>query len=262
MVDSIDLITICVSAITFVIINQIIVRFLRPQSIGFNTFLDWKFRNIFTSLCHSFTVGFGILYVIIDDRSILSDMLSAESSAGDALICISTGYFVYDLMLSLTNLQYPGRVEIIVHHVMTLSCLTVSLYERRFMAYCMVGLTVEISSFFIHVRELLLLSGALRTSVIYYSNSILTVFTLIVFRFLPLSWISYGLYTDRQHIELALILMAVLFLVVIFLVSSVLLYRVVNIDFNSTIARHMMHTIVAITNKFHFKCSSKVKKFF
>ncbi|CAG2113667.1 unnamed protein product [Medioppia subpectinata] len=262
MVDSIDLIAICVSTITFVIVNQTIVKYLRPESITINTFLDWKFRNIFTSLLHSFIVGFGILYVILSDGSIVSDMMSGQSEAGEAFLCISTGYFVYDLMLSITNLQYPGRVEIIVHHVITLSCLAVSLYNKKFLAYCMVGLTVEISSFFIHVRELLILSGVYKTSIVYFLNSILTIFTLIVFRFLPLSWISIGLYTDRQHIGLPLLLMAVLFLVIIFMVSSVLLYRVVISDCNSAITRHVIHFIATITNKFHLKCSSKVKKFF
>ncbi len=102
-------------------------------------------------------------------------MIKGYSSAGNAFLCISTGYFVYDLVLSLTNLQYPGRPEIIVHHLITLCCLIVTLCQQRFLGYCVIGLSVEISSFFIHVRELLILSGVSKLSIFYNLNNILTI---------------------------------------------------------------------------------------
>lgn len=84
--------------------------------------------------------------------------------------------------------------------------------------------------------------------------------TLITFRFLPLSWITYGLYEDKRDIESVLILMAVIFLTIIFSVSSVLLYRVATTDYNFIIALDIMKFIGINSNKFQCKCSSKLRK--
>ncbi len=112
---------------------------------------------------------------IIFDPSFKSNMIKAYSAFGNVFICISTGYFIYDLLLSLSNLQYPGRIEIIVHHIISLSCLIVSLWQKRFHVHSLIGLTVEINNVFIHLRQLLTLSGVSPVNKIYCINSIIAI---------------------------------------------------------------------------------------
>ncbi len=63
MSDTINLILICLSALTFMILNKKFVKIFINQTNDLNIYLDWKWRNILTSLLHSFFVGFGVLYV-------------------------------------------------------------------------------------------------------------------------------------------------------------------------------------------------------
>ncbi|XP_054154916.1 TLC domain-containing protein 2-like [Oppia nitens] len=196
----------------------------------------------------------------------MSDNNSETTTVSMPLICISIGYFIYDLLLSLTNLQYPGRIEIIVHHLISLWCLNVCLLEKRFISYSLIAMTVEISSVFIHIREMLLLANVTnnQTAIVYKTNSLITVFTLIVFRFTPLTWISYQLYRECHQIEISYLIMAVLFVLTIYLVTVVVFYRVIAADFNvcllKTISINLM--IANVVNKVHYQYTEKLGKLF
>lgn len=112
---------------------------------------------------------------LISEPLLALNMIDSYSEFGYLVLCFSNGYFVYDLILSVLNLSYPGRLEIIVHHILTISCLTVSTVSKRFMGYCMTALTVEISNIFLHLRQLFAISGIDAKSKIYRINSIITI---------------------------------------------------------------------------------------
>lgn len=84
----------------------------------------------------------------------------AGSFLSRQLLCVSIGYFIYDSLLSLSRIRlYPGRAEIIAHHVITMATLGLSLFDqplfRDLMPYCAFGLVIELNNVFIHVRSLL-----------------------------------------------------------------------------------------------------------
>lgn len=103
------------------------------------------------------------------------NMIDSYSELAYLVLCFSNGYFVYDLILSLFNISYPGRLEIIVHHILTISCLAVSTVSKRFMGYCMTALVVEISNIFLHLRQLFAMAGIDANSKTYRTNSIITI---------------------------------------------------------------------------------------
>ena len=103
------------------------------------------------------------------------NMMDSYSEFAYLVICFSNGYFIYDLLLSVLNITYPGRIEIVVHHILTISSLTVSTATKQFMGYCMTALVVEISNIFLHLRQLFLLNGINTRSKTYRINSIITI---------------------------------------------------------------------------------------
>lgn len=83
-----------------------------------------------------------------------------QSAISRQLLCLSIGYFIYDSFLSLCRVgTYPGRVEIIAHHVITMATLGLALLDRPIltdlMPFCVFGLVIELNNVFIHIRSLM-----------------------------------------------------------------------------------------------------------
>lgn len=113
------------------------------------------------------------------DWSGLSISSIGEKSSSRHLLCISIGYFIYDSVLSISRLSiYPGRIEIIVHHVITMVTLGLALFDWpiliQLMPYCVFGLIVELSNVFIHIRSLMELENIGSNRSLYKLNSCLT----------------------------------------------------------------------------------------
>ena len=90
------------------------------------------------------------------------------------MLCFTNGYFLYDLIESLCHLSYPGRIEIIFHHTITISAISMGIGFKCFIGYLIIGLLVEISNIFLHLRQLLSLYDVTVEFTIYKVNSILT----------------------------------------------------------------------------------------
>ena len=103
-------------------------------------------------------LGYSTLDYIVESSSAL--LLVREFALSRHLLCVSIGYFIYDSLLSLSRIgTYPGRVEIIAHHVITMATLGLSLLDfpllRDLMPYCVFGLVIELNNVFIHIRSLM-----------------------------------------------------------------------------------------------------------
>ncbi|XP_054156192.1 TLC domain-containing protein 2-like [Oppia nitens] len=166
-----------------------------------NEYKSWKWRNITIAFMHSIISSFWGLFALIIDPEVALDMIDRTSVNSYLVLCFSNGYFIYDLHLSLTNLSYKGRSEIILHHLLTISCLTVSTVTKRFSGYCLTALTVEVSNIFLHWRQLLYLSDVPNDSKTYRLNSIILIISMIIMRLFPLSWIMFCLYMEKESIN-------------------------------------------------------------
>lgn len=99
---------------------------------------------------------------------------------GRLLLCVSIGYFVYDSVLSILQLgKYPGRMEIIVHHAITMVTLGSALLDsvpfRQLLPFCVFGLVIEINNIFIHIRSLMEISryvNSRKSLFLYNMNSV------------------------------------------------------------------------------------------
>ena len=118
--------------------------------------------------------GLNVTFSLLIEPLLALNMMTTYSEFAYLVLCFSNGYFIYDLLLSVLNMSYPGRLEIIVHHILTISSLSVSIVTKRYMGYCMTAMVVELSNIFLHLRQLFQLQGIAQSKT-YRINSIITI---------------------------------------------------------------------------------------
>ncbi|XP_056253908.1 TLC domain-containing protein 2-like [Seriola aureovittata] len=69
------------------------------------------------------------------------------------------GYFINDLLDLAVNQSFKQSWELLFHHSVVISCFSVAVTTRLYLGFAVVSLLVEINSVFLHIRQLLLLSG-------------------------------------------------------------------------------------------------------
>ncbi|KAM7374514.1 hypothetical protein PAMP_007167 [Pampus punctatissimus] len=173
----------------------------------------WKWRNISTSLAHSSLTG--AFYI---EPQMVEDLISSHSLLSHSLVAVSSGD-------TSTNV---------------LSCFSLVVTSRRYLGFAVVSLLVEINSVFLHIRQLLLLSGQKnrpgteittpRPSVTYRMTSWLNLGTFLVFRVGTLGWMSRWLAGHSDHIPRYVLLMGTAGLSVISTMNVVLFYRLLRAD--------------------------------
>ncbi|KAI2799567.1 hypothetical protein BLOT_011473 [Blomia tropicalis] len=229
------LITLIISCTLFASTNIYFPNCLRSKR-RLSGFHEWKWRNIIMSLAHSAISGLTACYLSMNaDWSGLSISSIGEKSSSRHLLCISIGYFIYDSVLSISRLSiYPGRIEIIVHHVITMVTLGLALFDWpiliQLMPYCVFGLIVELSNVFIHIRSLMELENIGSNRSLYKLNSCLTLVSILICRFWPLERISADLRTVFAARSILLQFTIHLPVISIGLISCVIFWRIAKED--------------------------------
>lgn len=205
-------------------------------STGTESKLQWKWRNVATSLIHSIITGVWAPLVFYQSPGMCEDIIHAYSPATLALTAFSTGYFVYDAQDMLTHRRHSrSTYELLVHHTCVVSCFSTALLSRQYLAYAALSLIVEVNSVFLHSRQLLILYGEPKSTLRYKVNAMLNIVTFLLFRILTLGWMTRWLTINRDHIPLPFFCLGTLGLVVIVLMNIVLFCRVLVADFPSAI---------------------------
>ncbi|XP_054482362.1 TLC domain-containing protein 2-like [Anoplopoma fimbria] len=225
------------SACSFKLLNTII-RFLpTPESARMKS---WRWRNISTSLAHSSLTGPWAVLCFYLQPHMVEDLISSHSLLSHSLVAVSTGYFIYDFLDVALNQSCKRSWEVLLHHSAVLSCFSMSVTSRLYVGYSTVSLLVEINSVFLHIRQLLLMSGwtnapgtditAPRSSVTYRVTSWLNLGTLLVFRVCTLAWMTRWLAAHSERMPRYVLLMGTVGLSLISIMNMVLFYRLIRAD--------------------------------
>ncbi|XP_035523145.1 TLC domain-containing protein 2-like [Morone saxatilis] len=185
------------SACSFKLLN-LIVRFLpAPQTARKKA---WKWRNTSTSLVHSSLTGAWAVLCLYHQPQMLEDVISSCSTFSHSLVSVSTGYFIHDFLDTALNQPFKKSWEVLLHHFVVTSCFSLAITSRLYLGFSVASLLMEINSVFLHIRQLLLLSGqrnrsgteitAPRSSVTYSMTSWLCLGTLLVFRVSIAAWMA------------------------------------------------------------------------
>ncbi|KAJ4929702.1 hypothetical protein JOQ06_018724 [Pogonophryne albipinna] len=226
------------SVCSFKLLNTIL-RFLPTPEQALNK--SWRWRNISTSLAHSSLSGAWAVLCFYLQPQLLEDLISRHSLLSHSLVAVSTGYFIHDFLDVALNRPCKQSWEVLLHHSAVLSCFGLALTSRLYVGYSVVSLLIEINSAFLHIRQLLLLSGRRnrtdtttpRPSVTYSVTSWLTLATMFVFRVCTVGWMTRWLVAHSEHMPRFVLTMGATGLSLISIMNVVLLYRLIRADFIS-----------------------------
>lgn len=111
-----------VSTITAIVLNRTS-RFLEitgstlPSATRNDAYSAWKWRNFLISFIHSTISGLATIFCVVNHPSLLTDMIGTSSQTAYLLASFSHGYFLYDLVEMILNLEYKGTGELVFHHL-------------------------------------------------------------------------------------------------------------------------------------------------
>ncbi|KAM9685456.1 TLC domain-containing protein 4-like [Trichechus inunguis] len=84
------------------------------NSLSLEKKIEWNSRVV--ASCQSLVAGVFSLYIFIFDEAAIADLLGGNSSLLNVNIAISTGYFIFDLLLLIFYWRAIGRIAYVIHH--------------------------------------------------------------------------------------------------------------------------------------------------
>lgn len=182
------LIPVLTSASAFGCINFLSSWTVPSSIVGHTRVTKWK--SCLVSCIHSLVIGCAAVYTFYHlIPKALIDLKFIHNDLAVFVVGASIGYFVYDACYLLTCPWDRECVEFLVHHAIVIVCMVTSLLTKQFISVVILGLFVEVNSVFFHVRELLLMVGVSRESLIFRCNSFVNIVTCLIFRLGVQLWI-------------------------------------------------------------------------
>lgn len=150
--------------------------------------VKWRWHNVSISWVHSTVAGLGCLYCFIEDPRMAENLENGHTVFARLLVDASTGYFVYDAIDHLLFVSVAKSWEILLHHVVVITCFGLVVLSGLYVAFAVIALLVEVNSIFLHGRQLFRMSKIPQTGRFYLFLTITNVLTFILFRFVTLIW--------------------------------------------------------------------------
>nr|XP_045583305.1 TLC domain-containing protein 2-like isoform X2 [Procambarus clarkii] len=210
--------------------NQVL-RLLVPRSARTTGVQTWKWKNTGVSLTHSLITGPWSLYCFYEHPKLAEDLINTYTSSSHILISFSVGYFIHDFLDMALCHRKRSSYELMVHHACVISCFGLSVWSAMFLGYAVVALFVEVNSIFLHVRQLLIITGVSREEPKYRLNAMLNIATFVVFRIAVLGWMTRWIVLHKDNLSLSVYTLGSVGLAIIMLMNTVLFFRICNVDF-------------------------------
>uniref|UniRef100_UPI0037E8C0A2 TLC domain-containing protein 2-like n=1 Tax=Semicossyphus pulcher TaxID=241346 RepID=UPI0037E8C0A2 len=200
----------------------------------------WRWRNTITSLAHSSLTGAWAVLCLYRQPQMIEDLIYSHSLLTHSLVAVSTGYFIHDFLDVGLSQSLKQSWELLLHHSTVISCFSLAVTSRLYLGLAVVSLLIEINSVFLHVRQLLLVSGrrnrsgtettAPRPSVAYRLTSWLNLGTLLVFRVGTMGWMTRWLAAHSSRIPGYVFMIGTIGMSLISTMNIVLFYRLLRAD--------------------------------
>jgi len=227
---------IALSVVAFSLVN-FLTRYALPACAS-NTFRQsWKWRNVATSLVHSFVTGIWAPVAFYYAPEMWDDIKNTFSQSTYLLVSFSIGYFIYDSLDMLLYHRKRSTYELMIHHSLVIICFSIAVRTGQYVAYGGVSLIVEINSVFLHMRQLFIITEEPKSSFRYKVNSVLNVGTFLVFRIYLFGWMTRWLTIHKEEIPFSLFALATVALTVIIVMNLVLLVRILSVDLPSFVGK-------------------------
>lgn len=216
-------------------VTNYLTRFIVPASATKTKQQRWKWKNVATSLLHSFITGIWAPIAFYQNPGMCNDLIRTFTPSTHALVSFSIGYFIYDALDMLLYHRKRSTYELLIHHTLVILCFMIAVVSHEYVAYAALSLMVEINSVFLHSRQLFIITGESKNSLRYKTNALLNVGTFLLFRILTLGWMTRWLTVHRDQIPLAFFTVGSVGLAIIVLMNIILFCRIIFVDFSDVV---------------------------
>jgi hypothetical protein len=189
----------------------------------------WRISNECVSLIHSVISGIWALYACVMFPKLMNEHNFTHDTP-KALVYLSFGYLVHDLIDLLVNERSVRIIELLFHHVIVITAFIVTLTSHLFLGLVMFGLLMELNSIFLHTRSLLNLYRQPKKSTAFKFVALLNVATFMVFRMSVSVYLVYWQLTNALQMRWYLAVVTFVVTVSLLITNSVLCYRVLAAD--------------------------------
>ncbi|KAM7069132.1 TLC domain-containing protein 2 [Molossus nigricans] len=167
----------------------------------------WKWRNICVSLVHSLLMGPGALLGLLLYPQMAADPIHGHPPWALVLVAVSVGYFLADGADMLWNQTLGQAWDLLCHHLVVVSCLSTAILSSHYVGFSVVSLLIELNSSCLHLRKFLLLLSHQTPSLAFSVASWATLATLVLFRLIPIGWMSLWLIQQHHQVPPALVVL-------------------------------------------------------
>ncbi|XP_075994792.1 TLC domain-containing protein 2 [Genypterus blacodes] len=221
-----------------IVTTGVSVGFFRLVNAGANTLPapesacrnKWKWSNICASFVHSLITAVWAVTCFFVHPQMAEDLIETHSVFSHALVCVSIGYFIHDLLDMVLNQKLSLCWELLFHHTVVITCFGFSVLTCRYVGFAVVALLVEINSVFLHLRQILRMAS-MAVGTLYRVNSIVNLGTYVVFRINTLAWMTRWLVLNRDNVPLLAYTLGSVGLAIMTVMNIVLFYRLLRTDF-------------------------------
>ncbi|CAH8447938.1 unnamed protein product [Schistosoma turkestanicum] len=131
-----------------------------------------KLRNYSISMIHAVISGLSSLICLLSYPDLVNNIIESENIFAYHIIGFATGYFVHDIYHIICGGVKLKSLEILLHHIIVLTCFCVVTWCRVLVCYALFGLLMELNSIFLHARKVMMLLDIDPKSLTYRVNAI------------------------------------------------------------------------------------------
>lgn len=207
--------TVLVSILFFSVLNYGSKKFMTlPEAISLSLNPN-AWHNKLVCVIYSSFIGIFSLIAVLQNPAVINDPIHLKINFSTLLVSISLGYLIYDTTFNLINRRFSNSWELILQNVVTIIAYILTLLEIRLILLMNVTLLTELNSVFVHIRQLMVMSGKNMNSSGYRLVSYLAVITFCV-RYAVVGWligcsVSYqsqiGLIKSRLFLAFSLLML-------------------------------------------------------
>ncbi|XP_019616729.1 PREDICTED: TLC domain-containing protein 2-like [Branchiostoma belcheri] len=222
------------SMVVFGMISRTFLRLPMPRSVR----NPWKWTNTFVSLVHSSLTGLGALLCFYLAPDMTKDLITPVTMPSHLLVSLSTGYFMYDVLDLFVSKKAMSHWELVLHHITVISCFGCAVVTKLYTGFALVALTIELSSAFLHIRQLLHMGGVSKRNVIYRTNSMINIGMYILFRICTLAWMTRWIVINRDAVPIIPFTLGSVGLAIMTIINVFLFFRLLRSDFLQKKPKH------------------------
>jgi len=189
-----------------------------------------KYVNLVISTTHAFISAIWSLYCFYTDSDVVSDIINHSTVSTYLLCCFSMGYFIHDAVHYRRHVNFSESWEILLHHVVVVSCFGTAVVSHNYVNFSTVALLVEVNSVPLHTRTLMRMFKVPLDSSMYRVNGVINIVTYVFFRICVLGWMTRWLVLHYDVVQQPYVTIGSVGLFVMLIINVILFGRLLIKD--------------------------------